>query len=78
MSLTFNYAQFKSNMADIDMVSNLGQPLSANYCHLDPIFDFKPANLEMLVMSRLAFSMKKNKILKVMRNVAHRNCEVYQ
>ena len=49
-------------MADIDMVTNLGQPFTNGYCHLDPVYDFKPANIEMLVMSRLAFSMKKNRI----------------
>lgn len=78
MSLTFNFPQFKSQMADIDMVTNLGQPFTTDYCHLDPIYDFKPKNIELLVMSRLAFSLKKNKIVNIMRNVAHRNCEVYQ
>ena len=74
----FSFEQFKSQMADIEMVTNLGQPYNNGYCHLDPIYDFKPANVEMLVISRLAFSMKKNKILSFMKNVANQNCEVYQ
>ena len=64
-------------MADIDMISNLGQPYNNGYCHLDPIYDFKPVNIELLVMSRLAFSLKKNKIQNYMRNVANQNCEIY-
>jgi len=60
------------------MVANLGQPYNNGYCHLNPIYDFEPANVEMLVMARLAFSMKKDRILSFMRNVANRNCEVYQ
>lgn len=45
---------------------------------MDPIYDFKPVNTEMLVMSRLAFSLKKNRILKLMRNIANRNYEIMQ
>ena len=74
----FDFEQFKSQMADIEMVTNLGQPYNNGYCHLDPIYDFKPANVEMLVISRLAFSMKKNKILNFMKNVANQNFEHYQ
>ena len=78
MGPIFNFESFKSRMADVEMVTNLGQPYNNGYCHLDPIYDFKPANVEMLIMSRLAFSMKKNRILNFMRNVADRNCDVYQ
>lgn len=49
-------------MEDIDIVNNLGQPYTNGYCHLDPIYDFQPVNMELLVMSRLAFSLKKNRI----------------
>jgi len=78
MGSIFYFESFKSRMADVEMVTNLGQPYNNGYCHLDPIYDFKPANVEMLIMSRLAFSMKKNRILNFMRNVADRNCDVYQ
>ena len=65
-------------MADIEIVSNLGQPYNNGYCHLDPIYDFQPANVDMLVMSRLAFSMKKNRIRNFMRNVAHQKYDFNQ
>ena len=65
-------------MADIDMISNLGQPYNNSYCNLDPIYDFKPCNTDLLVMSRLAFSLKKNKIQNYMRKVATQNYERYQ
>lgn len=68
----------KSGLSDLDIATDLGQPFNRGYCHLNPIFDFKPTNVEMLVMARLAFSMKKDRILRFMRRAAHRNCEVYQ
>jgi hypothetical protein len=74
----FSFEQVRSGLADIEMVANLGQPYNNGYCHLNPIYDFEPVNVELLVMARLAFSLKKDRILSFMRNVANRNCEVYQ
>lgn len=78
ISSHFSFEDFKKEVPDVEIATNLGQPYSNSYCHLNPIYDFKPQNVEMLVMARLSFSLKKDKILNFMRNVAHRNCAGYQ
>jgi hypothetical protein len=74
----FSFERARSGLADVEMLTNLGQPYNNGYCHLNPIYDFQPANVEMLVMARLAFSVKKDRILSFMRKAASRNCEAYQ
>ena len=62
---------------DFEMVCNLGQPLDQGFCNINTVFDFKPSNEELLYQSRLAFSLKKNKILNLMRNKANLNVQQY-
>lgn len=48
------------------------------FCNLVVEYDFKPANEELLNESRLAFSLKKNRILNLMKNKANQNIQHYQ
>jgi hypothetical protein len=60
-----------------DILTNIGQQFNMQMCQLDPIYDFKPVNLELLLMSRLSFSLKRNGILKYMKYITDRNIDIY-
>ena len=68
----------KAKFPEFDMVCNLGQPMDHGFCNTVTEFDFKPSNEELLYQSRLAFSLKKNRILALMKNKANLNIQHYE
>lgn len=71
-------AKCREMFPEFDMVCNLGQPMNQSFCNIATEFDFKPVNEELLYQSRLAFSLKKNRILALMKNRANLNIRHYE